>query len=330
MQNVTHDSSEGAHGSDILGGMQPACSHPRRAIGRRRGWVLVLGGVGVVVLACGEEPRPEGGSGGSTSTTVGTTASTTSSATAGVVDGTSTTSEGGDEVGFLSHPDLSAAFECDPFEQACPPGRKCMPYALDGGTTWNATRCVRVMSDPRGKGESCTTAVHPMSGMDDCDEGLICWAVNAQTLEGTCAAFCIGTHSNPTCADPCERCPITGNGGLVCRSQCDPVAQSCPPGQACYPVYDEFQCAPDLSPVHATVGTACEYINVCPVGMACIVGPNVPGCASLGCCAPYCPVGDVDPCPELLPGTTCVPWFDGSGHGPPAECIVAPPGVCMQ
>ncbi|MEX1365759.1 MAG: hypothetical protein AB1Z98_21710, partial [Nannocystaceae bacterium] len=114
-----------------------------------------------------------------------------------------------------------------------------------------------------------------------------------------------------------------------CLDRCDPITQNCGPGQACYPVNDVFTCAPDASPADAGIGTPCEFINVCPPGLACLTADAVPECeGSIGCCAPYCPVGGADPCPGLLPGSECTPWYE-EGGAPPEACVVAEPGVCV-
>jgi hypothetical protein len=304
---------------------------------RRRWLAHGLGGLVLVVVACGDElPTGEGthaSSGGSTPMTTSTTAMptpTTSTTATGAADTTAGSTDDG--VVFLQEPDgWGAMFECDIFEQDCAPGRKCVPYSSDGRPAWNATRCIRIASPPRGKGEPCTIADHAWSGVDDCDGGLICWDVDERTLEGTCAALCVGDESNPTCADPCEECPITSNGALlVCRRACEPLLQDCPHGEACYWIGDDLGCAPDLSPAGAGIGSPCEFINVCPEGTTCLYASHVPGCpaGSDGCCAPFCAAAGVDVCPELLPGTSCVPIVGGGG-GLPAECQSAPPGLCM-
>jgi hypothetical protein len=44
--------------------------------------------------------------------------------------------------GFIVDPDGGGpSIECDQWAQDCPPGEKCMPWANDGGSSWNATRC---------------------------------------------------------------------------------------------------------------------------------------------------------------------------------------------
>ncbi len=217
---------------------------------------------------------------------------------------------------------------CDLFAQDCPPGFKCMPYSNDGGGAWNDTICSPIADNPQQEDEPCTVEGNGVSGVDDCDFGLMCWNVDPETLEGTCVPLCIGDQANPVCPNECESCTISGDGVIVlCLDNCDPIVQNCPPGQACYPVNDDFFCAPDASPPGTGVGSECEFINVCPPGLVCVNSEAVPDCTGFGCCSPICPVGGADPCPGLLPGSECLPWYEG-GPPQPEACLSAEPGVC--
>ncbi len=220
---------------------------------------------------------------------------------------------------------------CSTIEQDCPRGFKCMPYSDDGGGAWNSTMCVPIVEDPNAPGEPCMVEGNGVSGLDDCDGTSMCWDVDVDTNEGTCVEFCIGTLENPTCRDICDQCNLSGDGSItLCLDGCDPLAQDCGPGSACYPIQDNFVCAPDASPPGTAVGDPCEFINVCPPGLACISAQALPDCQNaVGCCAPMCPVGGADPCPGLLPGTSCVPFFEDPADGPPAGCVSAEPGVCV-
>jgi hypothetical protein len=286
---------------------------------------------GLFAGACG--PRIEADDAGadagtSTGPVAPTSGATAASSTAGssVTEPTGTTT--GDELGDDSSTGLVFPDPCSTLEQDCPAGYKCMPWANNGGNVWNDTKCVLIVDGPRVPGESCTVVGSRASGEDDCDGTSMCWDVNPRTNTGVCQPFCIGTHDEPTCTNPCDDCVQSGDGVNLCFSACDPLLQSCDPGLACYPVLDSFVCAPVAGDL--VVGSPCEFINVCPSGTTCIDAVSVPGCAGIGCCAPYCPVGGADPCPGLLPGTSCVPWFDEPGQGPPEQCIVAPVGVCVQ
>jgi hypothetical protein len=83
-----------------------------------------------------------------------------------------------------------------------------MPWADDGGTEWNATKCSALDPDSKAPGEPCTAEGSGVSGVDDCEEGSMCWDVDPDTLQGFCVAFCIGTEANPSCADPELVCTI--------------------------------------------------------------------------------------------------------------------------
>ena len=57
-------------------------------------------------------------------------------------DGTGDSSGGPPGEGFIEMPDGGGATnECNQWVQDCPEGEKCMPWANDGGSAWNATRC---------------------------------------------------------------------------------------------------------------------------------------------------------------------------------------------
>lgn len=227
-------------------------------------------------------------------------------------------------------PWLDLPEDCSIFEQNCPPGFKCMPYANDGGNSWNDTQCVPLVPDPGAPGDPCTILGSGLDGLDDCDGTSMCWDVDLETNMGTCAAFCVGSPEDPSCAESCHYCTISGDGVLtLCLESCDPVAQDCPLGQACYAANEVFTCIPDASPEDAVIGSPCEFINACPPGSLCVNGDSVPGCEeNIGCCSPVCPAGGADPCPGLLPGTECVPWY-GDEPPPPSQCGVSDPGVCI-
>lgn len=215
---------------------------------------------------------------------------------------------------------------CSLFAQDCPPGYKCVPYNTAGGG-WIGRECVPIVDDPQGVGEPCVIEGPLQGGPDNCEGGSMCWVVEVESLEGTCVPLCIGSMDEPACADACRYCWTSVGFSGLCVSTCDPVAQNCAEGEGCYPIGDYFECGPDASPPGTTVGSPCEFINVCPPGLICEVSSEVPGCeGALGCCTPVCSLGGFDPCPKLLPGTVCVPWFDEPP--PPENCLVSEPGVC--
>jgi len=226
-------------------------------------------------------------------------------------------------------PWLDLPEDCSSIEQDCPPGYKCMPYANDGSNTWNDRTCMPVVDDPQGVGEPCTVQGSAVSGLDDCDATSMCWNVLPETNEGVCAAFCVAPEEDPGCAEPCQTCIISVEGLLpLCFLSCDPVAQDCSDGQACYPWLDAFGCIPDASGRQGGIGEPCEFTNGCSVGTICVDQAQVPDCGGFGCCVPTCSVGGEDPCPSLLPGTECVPWFEDEPPIP-LSCFMTEPGACL-
>lgn len=290
--------------------------------------VAVLVGVG-----CG--PTVNGASSGNDP---GEDSSTTQTATGSVTTGPvattvppSATTIGPQDTGFE---DTTAGVPqdfpefCSTIEQDCPRGYKCMPYANDGGSSWNDTRCVPIDPDPAAPGEPCTADDDGLSGIDDCDGTSMCWNVDTKTGMGECFAFCQGSLSRPVCDSPCDSCTISGEGVLnICLPGCDPVAQDCDEGQGCYPVNTQFSCAPEASMGAGEVGDPCEFINACAPGNACLNSTAIPDCdGAIGCCAPFCIVGAPDTCDAQLTGTTCQAWY--AEEPPEPRCFEGEPGVC--
>ena len=141
----------------------PFCATPQRSIA-----APVLASV---LFACGPAASLDADGGGevgsgdaaSDGTGVGhSTAAATTAADETTTTGADETTTGGatDDGTTLDTTDAGAgfiygapdgggiSFECDLFEQDCPPGEKCMPWANDGGGAWNATRCSPVADNP--------------------------------------------------------------------------------------------------------------------------------------------------------------------------------------
>jgi hypothetical protein len=229
-------------------------------------------------------------------------------------------------LGFLPDPpDDGFGFECDLFTQNCPPGEKCMPWANDGGNSWNATRCSPIADDPGSPGDVCMVEGSGTSGIDDCELGAMCWDVDPKTNIGTCVAMCTGDEANPICEDPDTACVITGDGAIVpCLPICDPIQQDCLEGEACYPITDYWFCAPDASGDDlGAYGDPCEYINVCDPGLICLSAETVPAgeaCeGAAGCCTEVCDLldrtGDAQ-CTGAAGGQVCTAWYE-EGSAPP-------------
>jgi len=241
--------------------------------------------------------------------------------TAGEEGDTSGSAEGV-TVGFIQDPDGGGVnIECDVWAQDCPEGEKCMPWANDGGSSWNATRCSPLDPNPAQIGDPCTVEGSGVSGIDNCDIASMCWDVDPETNEGTCVAFCSGSEANPVCEDPMTQCVIANEGTLIlCLPNCDPLGQDCPEGQACYPIDDSFACAPDAGGEMGAYGEGCEFLNVCDPGLFCANPDAVPNCAgAAGCCSEFCDLSDADPdsmCTGAAGGQICTPWYE-EGQAPP-------------
>ncbi|MBX7077934.1 MAG: hypothetical protein K1X88_02030 [Nannocystaceae bacterium] len=261
-------------------------------------------------------------SGGTTATSVGTSVGSSSSTSA---DST-TSDDGSDTFVFVNEFDAGDFHVCDVWLQDCPRGEKCMPWANDGGSNWNATRCTPIAPDPHTVGEPCLVEGSGVSGIDDCDLGAMCWDVDPDTLAGTCVAMCTGDEANPHCEGACEECTLTDAGVLnLCLPACDPLNDTCEADETCAPWFDVFLCAPQV-PMPAGLAEPCEYINDCAGGLLCLQTDLVPDCqGGSGCCAPVCDTEAPDGCDAMLPGTECQAWY---AQPPDNPCIGSNVGVC--
>lgn len=145
----------------------------------------------------------------------------------------------------------SLSMECDAYLQDCPEGQKCAPIIDDGGSAWNANKCVPVtgMDQPDEPGEPCHTN-DIASGIDSCIEGAMCWNVDMDG-NGTCVAQCTGTPDAPSC-DPGKYgplpCTIANDGVLnLCIPDCNPLGDDCAANEMCATYNESFTCAPDAS-----------------------------------------------------------------------------------
>jgi hypothetical protein len=276
-------------------------------------------------LACGP-PRltgdleGEAGSGdGSTSTSSSSSSSETgTSETSSSETGTTQTSLAST---FVPELDVWESTECNSFMQDCPDGEKCVFYGSTGGN-WDALKCVPVLGD-QAVGEPCTYG-GTVEATDDCDATSHCWDVQDVDGEyvGTCTAFCTGTPDMPECP-PKTQCLFSGVINL-CIGTCDPILQDCNDGLACFWANNGFNCIFTTQDIPA--GEPCGFINDCAGGSGCMSAEVLPNCAGSACCSPWCVLGNGDlPC-ALLPGTTCVPFFE-QGVAPPGYEHI---GVCLS
>lgn len=157
---------------------------------------------------------------------------------------------GGDDSGgsvFLIDPDGgSTGVECDIWAQDCPEGQKCMPWANDGGNSWNATRCSPIAPNANAPGDLCTVEGSAVSGFDDCEAGSMCFNVDEASGLGVCTSLCQGSPDAPMCPEAHQSCRVTNDGVLpLCEVPCDPDGDTCPEGQACLDTgAGNFSCTP--------------------------------------------------------------------------------------
>ncbi|MCR9159699.1 MAG: ribulose phosphate epimerase [Nannocystaceae bacterium] len=227
--------------------------------------------------------------------------------------------------GFIEDPDGGGvAVECDVWEDDCPDGEKCMPWANDGGNSWNATRCSPLDENPGQIGDSCMVEGSGVSGIDSCDSRSMCYYVDSETNEGVCVGFCDGSPQAPTC-DTGFICTIVNDGVLtLCRAECDPILQDCEGSAACLPATgaEGFTCIIDASGEDGGgIGDPCEFINACDPGNYCANAAVVPDCAgATGCCSEFCDLDD----PMCTPAEQeCIPWFEEGATPPGYESVGA-------
>lgn len=279
----------------------------------------------VLVLAgCGGKDDPKasgGGSSGGEAETAGegeTAGETGATPTTGGESGeTGIGGPGETGMGILVPDDTpSSTKECDVFAQDCPDGEKCMPYANDGGSSWNAAKCSPLDAMPKQQGDPCHAEGNGVAGLDNCDISLICWFLNLDN-DGVCTDQCGGTIDSPTCPDLQQVCDISNDGVIaICLDTCNPLTQDCPPEQICFNSGSvNFVCDMDASGDGGQYQDPCVYINECDYGLYCASQAGVPGCQNPdGCCAPYCSLSAPD-CPM---DTECQPWY-GMDQAPPGQ-----------
>lgn len=223
---------------------------------------------------------------------------------------------------FIPQLDAGAAVECDVWQQDCPEGEKCMPWASDGGISWNATRCSPIVGDSVQPGDSCTAEGGPLSGIDNCELGAMCWNIDGETNTGTCVGFCEGSAQQPSCGTAGTECSISLDGVLIlCLPSCDPILQNCPTdAEACYPgVEGGFQCYPDYSGATGAYADPCGHTNDCDPGLFCTFSSIVPECASDLCCSEFCDLSEPNPDASCTgEGQSCIPWYE-AGTAPPGD-----------
>lgn len=289
-----------------------------------------------VLFGCSTPPKAapqeaDTGSEGGPQTSVMTSSDNSTTLVGGDAESRDAESDDGfAEVGFFDHGDGGGGvdYECSVGAQNCPPGERCVPWVNDGGSSWNATRCSEIDPNPAQPGESCAMLGSPVSGIDSCEIGSMCWDVDPQTLTGHCVAMCQGSEREPLCDDPVQRCMRANDEALaLCLDTCDPLAPACADAAACAPVHGEFFCIPTASGELGGNGDLCEFVNACDPGRVCAHPSSLPACASLGCCTMLCDTSDPDAdlgCAIVDPHLSCLPFF-GEGRRPGEQESV---GLC--
>ncbi len=272
-------------------------------------------------------PTTNGGDSSTGSVTPATTTSGEPPQTTSTTLPPDTTDAGDESVGFIpSDTGEPPGGDCDVFKQDCPAGQKCMPYADDGGSTWNALKCSKIDPTPDKVGATCSVVDSGTSGEDSCAAGSMCFNVPPGEVDGgACVAFCKGTPDNPTCADPKTTCIVSNEEVLaLCLPTCDPLASACKAGQVCVPnpQGSNFVCFIDAS-AGANQGDPCQYSNGCSPGFICINGPYVQNCNSQACCTAYCDTDLANTCVGK-PTVECIPYYE-DGTAPPGYEDV---GIC--
>ena len=215
--------------------------------------------------------------------------------------------------------DLPSVAQCDPFEQDCPSGEKCVPYD-PSGLDWSANKCVEVRGDGQA-GDACRYA-GTLDGSDDCGPETLCWDVLPVEGEaiGVCTPFCEGTLQSPRCSGQTS-CLTANDGSInVCVDSCDPLIQACGDGLGCFFVSGDFRCV--FTAGEIPVGEPCGAANDCAPGGICAPSQALPACSASACCTSLCDVTN----PQCaLENTECTELF-AEGTAPPEHVDV---GSCI-
>jgi hypothetical protein len=167
-----------------------------------------------------------------------------------------------------------------------------MPWANDGGSIWNASRCSPIEPGAGEPGDPCLAEDSPVSGIDSCVAAAMCWDVDADTLAGECVGFCGGDEEQPSCPVG-TACLIANEGTLVlCLPTCDPLAAApCEDDDGCYLVDSTWLCLPPGAPVFLDFETGIAP-PLCAAGSTAVDPATLSTCppAPEVCCAQICDV----------------------------------------
>ena len=251
----------------------PFCAAPLRStrLPARPAAVLVIA-VGSVLSACGPGVSDSGDQvtdtaadpSGSSTTNLGsgsgsTTDLTSSTGIADTVewsttDGTVGTTADNDTAcdtcgGFYGiRGDFGPPPSCSPRDQDCPRGEHCVPWADDGGDTWNAAHCTPLDLEPDPVGAPCTVEGSGQSGVDSCQSGAMCFFVEPGSQEGVCVELCGPAGDDPECAEGTTCVSMFDDIVPLCMTTCDPKNSACAKTESCEPAIDPMVdvsvCAP--------------------------------------------------------------------------------------
>ena len=159
-------------------------------------------------------------------------------------------------------------------------------------------------------GEACQVEGGGTSGIDSCELGSICWAVDPISQEGTCVQQCMGNEGNPLCPEE-TACTVANDGALnLCLPSCEPLGEPCDEGFTCRPTQTPgtFTCIPI-----GARGIVLDGCGGCGWGEVCAAARTQLGCEDQpGCCTVYCDLEDPaadDVCEGLVAGHACIAYF---------------------
>ncbi len=169
-------------------------------------------------------------------------------------------------------------------------------------------------TDPTGDSSGTTTSSTGTTTEGESSEGSSSGSTTEADSSSTGDASSEGSSGGST--------DTGGETGVV--DGCDPLAQNCPDGQACYPFMAEFDCY-GISEAGAQ-GDGCGFVDVCDAGLFCAAAAIVDGCMdAVGCCSAFCDISDpMDACQDISPAMFCIPWY-AEGDAPPGLELV---GAC--
>lgn len=207
---------------------------------------------------------------------------------------------------------------CETWNDACPDGMKCVPYATIGYTglgNLDAQGCFPLPTEPGSIGVPCkplealnAEVIH----LDTCEKGVLCW-------DGTCVPLCQGSIDSWVCPDGFGCAPLLPLA--ICLASCDPLSPACDEGEVCEPASNFFQCSPSTS--ENGIFETCEMSTDCAEGLVCSPSSWAAECLedSLGCCNSLCDL-QAPSCPGA--GQECVQFYapPPSGYENLGVCMV--------